>query len=470
MRSPIALLVLGLALPGAVTAQNALQLSLPEAINLALRQNPDLARTGLGIDSGRLREADAATEFRPNLLPEFSSSRFGGESATRLGVRATQKLEWGSVLSGSVGEVHTTSGDGAHIRPSKRIELQQPLFRNYGVDVNREGMRMAASVSLAARRRYELQKADLVLQVAQTYENILRLRQQLQADQEAYKRNDALYRITAAKEGVGKTNRVDTLRVALLRGQAEARVEAGYQRLSVAQRDLATYLGLPLETNFALQPAAAIELEAPSPAVALTLALESRLDYAQALQDYHDARRASRLAGRRTMPDLRLTVSYDDFPTTSTSFGSVPFGQPLWFVGLSVPTEFNLVRERIAIDQARIAEMSAEQALAILKSAIARQVSQQFENYQRALVELKIAESNLDLAARRAKLARALFDVGRGDNFSVTDAEVSLLQAETLLFSARTDASISSYQLSRILGRIVETPVELRVNRVATFD
>ena len=437
------------------------RLDLPEAINDALEKNPELLRTRLAIDSGRLREADAATEFRPNLLPELSYSRFAGEDAVRAGVRATQKLEWGSVVSASVGEVHTAGGT----RPSKRFEVQQPLFRNFGTEVNREPLRQAASASAAAQRRYELQKADLVMQVAQAYENILRLKRQLAADEEAYKRNDALYRVTLAKEGLGKSTRVDTLRVELLRGQAEARLEADGERLATAQRDFAEYLGAAPDAVFDLAPAPMLELAVPRDEEAVDVALENRLDYAQALQDYGDAKRAARLAGRRTMPDLRLTVSYDDFPTTLTSFGSVPFGTPLWFVGLSVPTEYNLARERIAVEQAKIVRTSAGQALAILRRSIARQVLQSLETSRRAAAEVRIAEQNRQLAERRARLARTLYDLGRGDNFAVTDAEVSFLQAEALLFSARTDASISAYQLARVLGRIIEVPSELRVSR-----
>jgi outer membrane protein TolC len=464
MRNPLRLpcAVILLCSLGLADAQQHLDLS--RAIELALTRNPELLRTRIGLESARLREVDAGLDFRPSVLPEFASSRFGSDSASRLGVRATQKFDLGTTVSGSVGEVHS-SLDGGHVRPSKRFEIQQALFRNFNAEANRFNIYQAASASIAARRRYELEKADLVLRVVQTYENILRLQYQREADREAYRRQDALHRLTEAKELAGKTNSIDTLRVALLRGQAEARLEADGERLVSAQRDLAGHLGLPMDTSFDLRPENALELDLPTAANAVDVALENRLDYVQAIQDYEDARLAARIAGRRTLPDLRLTVSYDDFPTTSTSFGSVPFGKPLWFIGLSVPTEYNLSRERIAVEQARIAEGSAEQALAALKTAIARQVMQQLQAYERSLAELKIAERNLELAERRAKVARAMFELGRGDNFSVTDAEVAFVQAQSQLFAARTEASISAYQFARVVGQIVEVPAELRARR-----
>lgn len=443
-------------------APGAEPLDLQGAINRALQHNPDLRRSSLLLEAGDLRVMDAATAFRPNVLPELSSSRSGGQSATRVGARATQKLPWGTVVSGGIGEVHTSDVPG--VRPSKRFEIQQPLFRNFGSEINREPLTQATSAALAERRRHELRRADVVMQVVQIYENIVRLDREVAASRQALARADRLYRLTQVKENLGKTTRVDTLRVELMVGQAQSRLEAALQRLAAAQRDLADHLGYPVETAFQLTPAPQLEADIPDAAAAIKVALDNRLDYALAMQELADARRTARLAGRRTLPDLRLTVSYDDFPTTLTSFGSVPFGQPLWFVGLSVPTEFNLAREQIAISQARVTQASAEQSLEILRLSIARQVHQQIDVHRRALAEMAIAQKNLDLAERRSRLSKTLFDLGRTDNFAVTDAEVAFLQAESATFSARSDVSISAYQLARVLGTITEVPENLKVS------
>jgi outer membrane protein TolC len=268
--------------------------------------------------------------------------------------------------------------------------------------------------------------------------------------------------VTQAREGLGKTTRVDSLRVELLRGQALARLEAGQERLTSAQRDFAELLGFPPDRVFELTPAPALELQVPGSEEAVKIALENRLDYAQAIQDYDDAVRGAILAGRRLTPDMRVTVSYDDFPSTATAFGSVPTGSPLWFVGISSPTDFNITKERVALDQAKVTQTSTSQAIDLIKLSIARQVQQQLEVYRKARAALTIADQNLVIATRRAKLAKSLFEFGRGDNFSVTDAEVAFLQAESQLFSARADTSITAYQLSRVLGKIVDVADDLK--------
>ena len=91
---------------------------------------------------------------------------------------------------------------------------------------------------------------------------------------------------------------------------------------------------------------------------------------------------------------------------------------------------------------------------------------QRLLNYRRAHAELGILERNLDHAAARLQLAQRLFEAGRGDNFSVTDAEQAFLDAESRLLTGRSDATLSGYQLLQSLGTLTETPDSLKPQRI----
>lgn len=453
----LAVLILLLSLVPAV-AQDYIDLS--QAISLALSQNKDLIRSVLSVDAGELRQADASAEFNTNIRPDAMTSFSQGQNLLRYGPRVSKKLEWGTLLNVSSGVVSDlTQGTN---RVSVRFEIEQPIFRNFGSAIHREGILQANSAKQAARRKYELRKADIVLDVVKTYETILRLTQQVKADQESATRNNALYRVTKAKEGVGKTSRVDTLRVELLLGQAKLRLEASRERLGWAQRDFAELLGFPQGTVFEVRPAPVLELKIEDPARAIQVALANRLDYAQALQDQDDAARAVTIAEKKLMPDVRVVASYDDFASSPTAYGSIPLARQLWYFGLSSPTDYNFARERIGVEQAKVAQRTAFQTIDILSNSIAREVPQQLQAYRRAQAELTFAEQNFKLAQARAKLAKQRFALGRGDNFAVTDAEVAFLTAESALLSAQADASIGSYQLTRTLGTILEAPEDLK--------
>lgn len=307
-----------------------------------------------------------------------------------------------------------------------------------------------------------MQKADLVLDVVTTYENILRLKHQVRSDEESFKRMDALYRLTRAKEVLGRTTRIDTLRVELLRGQALFRLEADQERLSSLQRDLAELLGFPPDTVFDLKPTSLLEFDLPPSEEVVGTALKNRLDYAQVLQDHEDTVRGVHIAKKRLLPGLKLIARHEWVGQGPDFSDATRLDESIWFVGLSVDTDLNLTQERAAYGQARIEKASASETIKIIQLSIARQVLQRLQAYRRAQAEVKIAGRNFELTAARAKLARQLFELGRADNFSATDAEEAYLLAENQLLLAQAEASISGYRLSHASGTLIEAPLNLK--------
>lgn len=78
----------------------------------------------------------------------------------------------------------------------------------------------------------------------------------------------------------------------------------------------------------------------------------------------------------------------------------------------------------------------------VLRLRIARQVKEQVAFYHQSQRELETAEQNLSSAQKRLRLASRLFEKGRMDNFSVTDAETAYLDAEDSRFAAEAEASV----------------------------
>jgi outer membrane protein TolC len=114
------------------------------------------------------------------------------------------------------------------------------------------------------------------------------------------------------------------------------------------------------------------------------------------------------------------------------------------------------------LTRAHIDETSALETIKIVELSISRQVQQHLLTYRRAQEESQLSEQNFNLAESRAKLARRLFELGRGENISVTDAEEAYLQAENQLFAVRADGIISGYRLFRVLGTLIEISEELK--------
>lgn len=436
-------------------------LDLTQAINYAMAQNRTLILSASSVKSSELGIVGAKSEFRFSVRPNVTAALNSGpgNQTSVLGFTVSKKLETGTELSTRIETERFDFVDDDEERFV--VELSQPLFRNAGRLIHTESLKRANSSWMAARRRFELQKLDLVINVVRSYEQINLFKKQITADEQSYQRADALFRSTKAKEALGRTNRVDTLRVELQRGQALSRLETDRERLITAQLEFAELLGFEPDTVFDLKPTAELQINVPGAEEAVRIALQNRLDYAQQLQDYVDAKRNVKIARRGLFPDVRLIARY-----TKVSNGLIAFGdageKDRWFLGITGDTDFNQVRERNILDQARIDSDSERQTVTLTELLIARQIQQVLSAYRRAQGEYKIAQRNFDHALSRQTLARRLFELGRGSNFSVTDAEDAFLQSETQLLGARSAALVSSYELLRSMNTLTEFNDDLK--------
>lgn len=450
---------------GQSTAWARESIDLTQAINHALGHNRDLARAALDVGASRYGIDASQAEFRLSVRPEASATGTADDNGYSYGLVTSKKLMTGTTLSvsGGVEDLPQDLG-GLGLRQGQRVRvaISQPIFRHFGRLMHGEGIRQANNDLRTAQRRYELQKNDLVITVVETYESLLRLQRQVESDAESFKRMDDLHRITEAHELIGKTTRVDTLRVALLRGEAASRLEVAKERLSSTQKDFVELLGLPLDAEYELAPVPVLTFEIPDVDEAVRIALRNRVDYAQVLQDRDDSLRQVQIARRYLLPDVRLTVGHEWWDETPITSDGLALDDNVWFFRVSVGTDLNPATERAEYGKAQLQQRSSSQLVEIIELSITRQVQQHLLAHRRARQELDIARRNFELAASRAKLTRRLFELGRENNFSVTDAETAFIQSENRLFLARSESVNSGYRLMRALGTLVESPQSLK--------
>ena len=427
---------------------------------MAIAQNRALALSALGTASNALNIAKAESAFQIDVRPDLYLDYAGERTIIGTGLLASKK--WATGTRASVeGIAVNASGDGNVVSQKiLRVEIAQPLFRSFGSLVQREAVVQARHDYLSSQRSLEMQKNALILSVVASYENILQLERQVLAEQASSDRMDKLVRLARAKELLGRTTRVETLRTELLRGQALYRLESIRESLLFEQSAFAELLGANPNTKYVLKPTVQLELDIPPLEDAVRVAMDNRLDYAQRLQDKEDAGRGVRIANRNLWPDLSIVVGKNWATGASVVTASKPLNR--WSAGLALDMNLNLEAERAALEQARLYGASADLEVGILELAITREVGQQRAICRRAQAELKIAERNKDMAFSRRKLAQQMFDLGRSDQFSVTDAEETYLQAENQWLASRSSASLAGYQFLYISGTLMEAPQALK--------
>lgn len=441
------------------------RIDLPGAIELALKQNKTLAKAVLQTEASVLGIDAAKAPLGIRITPNGSAGLNSGNADAGIGITAAKKLTWGTDVSLSTGfrktDVSYDTNDVTLYHGSVNVEIRQPLLRGLGVLANTEGITLAENRFLEARRLVEMLRADMAVATVKTYVSLLRLKRQKESAGESAIRMERLSKLTKAMERRGATTHIDTLRSELQLGQALAQVESYGQEFDSTMRDFAELLGVGTDRTFELEQMPFVEEDLPEADKVEDIALQHRLDYAQSLQDLQDARRSGLVAKNRLLPDLALTFRYQLFGNGDEAANATGLGEHLWFVGLSSSTDILRRDDRIAYQQSLLNSELAARNLEILETGIRKQSRQYLLAYKRGTGGLLIARRNFKLAKARALLARKMFEIGKVDNFSVTDSEMAYLSAESMLLQSETETTLAGYQLRQALGTLLEAPPEL---------
>jgi outer membrane protein TolC len=313
-----------------------------------------------------------------------------------------------------------------------------------------------------ARRTLEMGQADMVVSVVEAHEDLLRLQRQVERDRKAVERLERFARLTAVRERQGQATHIDTLRSELRLGDARLRLSGTEQQIKTRRSEYADLLGFAPEEELAALPAPRVAVTVSNADEAVASAFSNRLDYAQILQDQEDAARGLAIAGRGLLPDLSLVSRYDRTGEGASWSEANRLGADGWFVGLALSSDFPPRLERAAYGQAEVRKESMALKVESLRFAISRQVREALQVYQRSEAEIPIAERNHEAAAKRARLARRLFEIGKGDSLSVADAEDEFRDAEANWLNAQAAASVAAYRVLRVAGTLLEYSDDLK--------
>lgn len=452
----------------ALAAGGARPLELEEAIGLALRQNRDLLAQELAVETRGLGEAAARTRYQFTLRPEGGTSADEDRGEVSAGLALRRETTWGTrAEAGAAASRQEWSGGETRHRGALRVRVDQPLLRQFGPLVNAEPLRLAAGETAAARRELELRRVDLVVRVVETHHALLTLQRQRAFDTQTVHRLESVLRLTRARRRQGRASAVDVLRAELQLGTAQSNQNLTEERAAALRADYADLLGLPPEEPLEALAGPPLAVEAPArPEDVTRTALSNRLDYAQILQDCEDAQRGVRIARRNLLPDLNLISRYEQVGEGDDAEDAAGLDDRIWFVGLAAGSDLPMRTERIELRQSLLDREAADLRLASVRAGIARQAQQALAACARAEKELPQARQNYEVASARARLARRLFDMGKGDSFSVAEGQEELSRAERKRLDAEAEAVICTYRLLRVLGTVVEHPEELKPGAV----
>ena len=410
-------------------------LTLADAIDLALRNNPATRLSWANARAAAAAYASGRGEYLPTVDGELS--------VTRLKTGGTQ---------GRAAVEQTLYGPG--------LLLSYLLLDFGGRSGAVEGARQAL---LAANWTHNATIQDLVLQVALAYFDYVATQALLEAQQATLR--DAETNLTAAEERqrVGLATIADVLQARTALSQARLALETTRGELQTTRGALAFSMGLHAEVPY--------EVEAPAPDVPIAgiadsvdaliaRAVEARPDLAAARAQAAQARAQVRQTRAERLPSLTL-----DGTGSRTYLSTLPEGTTNYNVqlGLRIPLFAGFSRAWNQRQAEALAEVAAARA-ASLEQEVTFQVFRAYHLLQTATRRVRAADDLLASATQSGEVALGRYRAGVGTILDLLAAQSALADARAQQVLARWSWHAALAQLARDAGVLDErggSPIRL---------
>jgi outer membrane protein TolC len=428
---------------GIASAQNtaAMQLTLPQAIDLALKQNRSVKLAQLAVVENEQKKKIANADF-PRLKNE----------STIIHVTDLQQLvipagSLGTFGTGPIPSQTAVIGQGTFTGYTSGTGLSQPLTQLFKV---RQENHAATAEVLSANEKLREAENDVVLKVNQLYYGILIAQQKGEA---AKAESDAAQ--VKLQESTSSVEQGSALEVIALDSRAaalDAKQAILKQRLQV--RDLSVeldnLLGLPVNTTLQLSEPSYVVPSAVAPREeCVRIAREQSLDVRVAKQSVERAKASLGAAKYAYMPDVSVFARYSyqsGIPFLVHNIGT--------FGAIFEYELFDGGRRKAEIGEARTILSKAEVNLDKVEEEVAAEVEIAYDNVEQTVALVTVAEEVLKARTEGARLADSQFEQG-ADLASVrATAAAKTSSAKVSLLEANVEVSLAQAALKRAMGEL----------------
>jgi TolC family type I secretion outer membrane protein len=414
-------------------------LGLAEAVRIALANNPETAATGWDYEAAQAQSEYAWAQRLPTLSLSSGYAHYLHE----------QPLAPGSQPGGI--------GIQTHDIASGSLVLRMPIFTG-GRLVNQ--MRAADLLQQAAGHRLARNREQLVFNVSSVFFNILAQQQVIASLAFSFKALQEHLKNVEALIEAGEATRVDRLRTEVRLAEVQQRLVQEKNTLAIAQRTLATVLGLPEQTQcLSLRGQLEVRKEpsVPSLEAATTAAWSGRADYLAAKSTLEAQARQVDVARAGHWPTISLQGSYGGRWAVGPTTGSGDTFNNTTNIGASMDIpllDAGQVDAQVRQQRANLA--AAQERLRELELQIRLDVETALLNVHSSWQRIEAVHKSVEQAEEGFRMEREKYDLGEGALVNVLDAQTALLEAQTTYYQALASLHTALAQLRLATGQRIE--------------
>jgi outer membrane protein TolC len=498
-QQPVDRYIVGQARPPAEAGKQIRDLTLEEAMGIALERNLGLQVAKMAPQSVDYQIQAARASFLPQFSSSYSYSNSKQASNDQLdGVSSvtsisqgynggmSQTLPWHGAQFGvnfnnsrsSTNRFTTRLNPGYN--SSVRLSFNMPLMQGFKIDGTRNQLRTLQVQRQISDIQLQSQIENLKNQVRTSYWSLRSAIEQIEIQRRALEIAQRQFEDSKIRVDIGTLAPIDTTQFETQVASAEQQLLNAQITWRTAELNFKTLLANGTEDdifNLVINPVEQPSLSVQSVDIqsAVTRALQERTDMMQARKQIESSQLGLEVTKNQTLPSLSLSSGYNLTGQGGTEkifqggqvVGTIPggysdalaaiagFDTPAWNFGFnfSYPlgmraAKANYARAQLGLDQS-MAQLKAQE-LSISTEVInaGLSVENTYKQYQAAQKSREAAEKNADAAVTR-------FDVGMATNFEVVQAQQQLTTSRLSELSAliRYMNAVAEFERVQKVGR-----------------
>jgi outer membrane protein len=406
--------------------QSVMPLTLDQAHQLALQNNPQVASSSYSAQAAAQIPAQIGSAFQPTLSGSITGT--GADSGSRIAA---------GVLNNPILYNHTGTG----------LTVNQ-LITDFGRTKN-----LVQSASLRAQAQnqvLETTRAQVLLATNNAYFNALRAQSVLTvAEQTVTARKLVSDQVTALAQSALKSL-LDVSFANVNLADARLLLVGARNDLDSAFANLASAIGLPQQIRFTLNDGPAPSALADDVSPLLEEAIQKRPELADLRLEEQAAQRFERAERDLWFPTIGLTGTAGFAPIADSQVGG-RYGAV--GVNINLPV-FNGGLFRARRTEAELRARAASQNVKDLENRVIRDVRVAYLNARTAFERVGLTAQLLDQAKLSLDLAQSRYDLGLSSMIELSQAQLNLTSAQIGSAAAMYDYQSQRAQLSYQVGEL----------------
>ncbi len=445
-----------LVFPGLCMAEP-MQITLEEALNLTLKNNPEIMASKADVRSAEAARKQMRGHYGPifgfssSILVWDDKSYFSlgsGGSSTQLPAPTTA---YEQAFAGLVEQLSTPSKLQDQVTSETKLTVAMPLNQLYQIH---QGYKISELEKKVTQVQLDAKRQAKSLEVVTAYFHLLQAEKQLETTYSSVQHLEEQQRVVQSFVDQGMLAKNDLLKIRVALADANQKKIQARSMKNLARANLATVMGLDIEAE--LLPIS-VPGEAPvAPEILLSEifdnAIETRPETSEVRQRIRQSERGTHAAMADMLPNVNLIGAYTH--TEGVSMGR----ENTFYGGLAISWDFwEWGATYYGIDKARANRSKAKHMNEYVERMIRLEIKKALIDFQSATEMLKVAEAAVLEAEEAYDIESRNLAKGMGTTADMLDAETALVKARNNHNSAIFQCYIAKAAWLKAIGETVDS-------------